>query len=40
VKVDFRKGRHKEPDVIRVGPHFYTKDADIELLFDFIDEIL
>lgn len=40
VKVDFRKGRDKEPDVIRVGPHFYTKNAEIEYLFDLVDEIL
>jgi len=40
VKIDFRKGRDKEPDVIRVGPHFYTEDAEIELLFELIDEIL
>jgi kynureninase len=40
VKVDFRKGTDEEPDVIRVGPHFYTKDDEIELLFHLIDEIL
>lgn len=40
VKVDFRKGRDKEPDVIRVGPHFYTKNTEIEDLFVHIDEIL
>ncbi len=40
VKVDFRKGRNKEADVIRVGPHFYSKDEEINLLFDFIDRIL
>ena len=40
VKVDFRKGRIEEPDIIRVGPHFYTTDEEIELLFDLIDRIL
>lgn len=40
VKVDFRKGKDKEPDVIRVGPHFYTEDKEIEILFDLIDKIL
>jgi kynureninase len=40
VKVDFRKGMDKEPDVVRVGPHFYTKDDEIGLLFYQIDEIL
>jgi kynureninase len=40
VKVDFRKGANEEPDVIRVGPHFYTKLEEIELFFHLIDEIL
>ncbi len=40
VKVDFRKGLEKEWDVIRVAPHFYTKDEEIEALFEEIDEIL
>jgi len=40
VKVDFRKGLEKEPDVIRVAPHFYTQDEEIENLFEEIDEIL
>jgi len=39
VKVDFRKGQNKEPDVIRVGPHFYTKDEEIDILFKEIDAI-
>lgn len=39
VKVDFRKGKDGEPDVIRAGPHFYTKDSEVELLFEQIDEI-
>lgn len=40
IKVDFRKGQTHEPDVIRVGPHFYTLDAEIEFLFEAIDVIL
>jgi kynureninase len=40
VKVDFRKGLEEEPDVIRVAPHFYTKDEEIEALFGEIDSIL
>lgn len=40
VKVDFRKGQNGEPDVIRVGPHFYTEDAEIELFFRHCDEII
>jgi kynureninase len=39
IKVDFRKGKDKEPDVIRVGPHFYTKDEEIDILFREIDAI-
>jgi len=39
VKVDYRKGQDKEPDVIRVGPHFYTKDEEIDILFREIDAI-
>ncbi len=39
VKVDFRKGQDKEPDVIRVGPHFYNKDEEIDILFKEIDAI-
>jgi kynureninase len=38
-KVDFRKGKDREPDVIRVGPHFYTKDEEIEIFFDEIDAL-
>jgi kynureninase len=40
VIVDFRKGLREESDVIRVGPHFYTEDAEIEILFKEIDDIL
>jgi kynureninase len=40
VKVDFRKGNKGEEDVIRIGPHFYTEDSEIEFLFESIDEIL
>jgi len=40
IKVDYRKGGDEEPDVIRVGPHFYTKDEEIETLFGEIDAIL
>jgi len=39
IKVDFRKGENNEPDVIRIGPHFYTKDEEIEILFKEIDSI-
>ncbi len=40
VKVDFRKGNNTEPDVMRVGPHFYSTDEEIDLLFEYIDQIL
>ncbi len=39
IKVDFRKGERGEPDVIRVAPHFYTLDAEIDGLFQALDEI-
>lgn len=38
-KLDFRKGRDGEPDVIRIGPHFYTRDREIHDLFCALDEI-
>ncbi|MFQ6032438.1 MAG: aminotransferase class V-fold PLP-dependent enzyme, partial [Candidatus Zixiibacteriota bacterium] len=40
IKVDFRKGKKGEPDIIRLGPHFYTREEEIQLTFDAIDEIL
>lgn len=36
IRVDFRKGDKSVPDVIRVGPHFYTRDEEIEILFENI----
>jgi kynureninase len=38
-KVDFRKGETEEPDVIRVGPHFYNTKEEIYALFREIDAI-
>jgi kynureninase len=38
-KVDFRKGKAKEPDVIRIGPHFYTQNKEIELFFNETDAL-
>ena len=40
IKVDFRKGLDGEPDVIRIGPHFYTEDGEIKNLFEAIDAVL
>ncbi|MBN1222454.1 MAG: aminotransferase class V-fold PLP-dependent enzyme [Candidatus Aminicenantes bacterium] len=39
IKVDFRKGNNHEPDVIRIGPHFYTRDEELNILFNEIDAI-
>lgn len=39
VKVDFRKGEGKEPDILRIGPHFYSKEEEIEILFKEIEAI-
>ncbi len=39
IKVDFRKGEGKEPDIIRVGPHFYSKMEELEILFQEIEAI-
>jgi kynureninase len=39
VKVDYRQGKNREPDVIRIGPHFYTQDNEIHSLFETIDSI-
>jgi kynureninase len=36
IRVDFRKGDNSVPDLIRVGPHFYTRDEEIEILFENI----
>jgi len=37
--IDYRQSAGREPDIIRVGPHFYTKDEEIVVLFDTLDEI-
>ena len=39
VKVDFRKGEDKEPDILRIGPHFYSKEEEIDILFQEIEAI-
>ena len=39
IKVDFRKGKNREDDVIRIAPHFYTRDEEIEILFNEIDAL-
>ena len=40
IKVDFRKGGRAGPDVIRIGPHFYTRDEEIHTVFQAVDDIL
>ena len=40
IKVDFRKGEDTEPDVIRIGPHFYTRDEEIDHFFQAVDDVL
>ena len=37
--IDYRKGPGREPDIIRVGPHFYTRDEEINVFFDTLDKI-
>jgi len=39
ILIDFRKGRGDEPDVIRIGPHFYTDPNEIAALFEAMDDI-
>jgi kynureninase len=39
ILVDFRKGKGREPDTLRVGPHFYTLDDEIDRFFSVLDEI-
>jgi len=39
IKVDFRKGDGQEPDIIRVGPHFYSKEEEVKTLFQEIETI-
>lgn len=39
IKVDFRKGEGKEPDILRAGPHFYSKVEEVEILFHEIEAI-
>lgn len=39
IKIDFRKSKGDEPDVIRVGPHFYSTHEEVDVLFNEIDTI-
>jgi kynureninase len=39
ILVDFRKGRTNKEDIIRVGPHFYNEEKEIDDLFKGIDLI-
>ncbi|MCJ7582908.1 MAG: aminotransferase class V-fold PLP-dependent enzyme, partial [Candidatus Aminicenantes bacterium] len=37
--IDYRQGARQETEIIRVGPHFYTSNDEINVLFDALDEI-
>jgi len=37
--IDYRKGDRQDTDIIRVGPHFYTKDEEINVLFNTLDKV-
>lgn len=39
IMLDYRKGSKKEPDVIRVGPHFYTTEDEIGIFFEGLQDI-
>jgi kynureninase len=39
ILVDYRQGINEEPDIIRVGPHFYTQNDEIDILFQTVDDI-
>lgn len=38
--LDFRKGQKQECDVLRIAPHFYSKDEEIDQLFEAWEDIL
>jgi len=40
VKTDYRRGGPGEPDLMRIGPHFYNSEDEIERLFREMDDIL
>ncbi|HEX9902520.1 MAG TPA: aminotransferase class V-fold PLP-dependent enzyme [Acidobacteriota bacterium] len=39
IKLDYRKGGEDEPDLLRVGPHFYNKEEEVEVLFRELDRL-
>jgi kynureninase len=39
IKLDFRKGGKGEPDLLRVGPHFYNREEEVEVLFREMDRL-
>ncbi len=40
IKLDYRKGRAEEADLLRAGPHFYNKEEEVEILFRKLDRLL
>lgn len=40
VKTDHREGGRGEPDMLRVGPHFYNSEEEVDALFEELDDIL
>lgn len=39
IKLDYRKGGKDDPDLLRVGPHFYNKGEEVEILFRELDRL-
>ena len=37
--IDYRQGEGQEPDIIRIGPHFYNTDEEIDIFFRTLDNI-
>jgi kynureninase len=40
IKVDYRKGKAGEADLLRAGPHFYNKEEEVDVLFREMDRLL
>ncbi len=39
ILVDFRKGKTDKEDVIRIAPHFYNEEKEVEYFFNQVEEI-
>ncbi len=40
IRTDYRREDPGQLDMLRVGPHFYNKEEEVEALFQAIDGIL